>query len=108
MKIIIDTYPNLDIQYDEQAKNIRIVNSCQITKDADKRIILQKINDKLKDNGIIFKRTIDSQLYEWKGHNVMYQWHLFRSHSTNVDINEDESWLRRVCYRILSIFERGK
>ena len=108
MKIIINEYPELDIEYNEQSKNIRIINSYTIIKDRDKKIILQAINYQLKNQGIIFKRTIDSQLYEWKGHNVMYKWHLFRSHTTNVDINENESWWKRVCYTILSIFERGK
>lgn len=108
MKILINEYPELDIEYNEQSKNIRIINSYTIINDTNKKIILQEINYQLKNQGIIFKRTINSQLNEWKGHNIMYQWHLFRSRSANVDINENESLWRRICYTILSIFERGK
>ena len=48
-------------------------------------------------------RTLKSYLIEWKAHNTLYNWGLFRSRTANVDLDENEK--RMILYYILSIFE---
>ena len=44
----------------------------------------------------------DTSLYrEWKAYNRLYKWHLFRSHTKDVDLGY-EPWLRRLCYFFLA------
>ena len=44
----------------------------------------------------------DISLYrEWKAHNRLYKWHLFRSHTKDVDLGY-EPWYRRLCYFLLA------
>ena len=44
----------------------------------------------------------DISLYrEWKAHNRLYKWHLFRRHTKDVDLGY-EPWLRRLCYFLLA------
>ena len=51
-----------------------------------------------------FTRTLKSQYEEWKAHNVLYKWGLFKSQMANVDINQGETPLRLFLYKILSLF----
>ena len=44
----------------------------------------------------------DISLYrEWKAHNRLYKWHLFRRHTKDVDLGY-EPWYRRLCYFLLA------
>lgn len=40
---------------------------------------------------------MSSLINEWKAHNLLYDLHLFRSHTRNVDLN-NEPWYRKVIY----------
>lgn len=43
----------------------------------------------------------DISLYrEWKAHNRLYKWYLFRSHTKDVNLGY-EPWYRRLCYFFL-------
>ena len=101
-----NTCPELYIVYNTINKNIHIKNSYLITNDKIKRMILQEINYQLKNQNITFNRSFTSQLHEWKGHNTLYQWNYKRSSTQSVDINENESTMRKIGFTILSWFER--
>lgn len=46
-------------------------------------------------------RTFESYVREWKGHNRLYKLHLFRSHTKDVDLNENNSILEELIWLIL-------
>lgn len=58
--------------------------------------------DEDKDT-IVSTRSIKSMIREWQAHNLLYNLHLFRSHTQDVDLDK-EPWYRQVIYFILSIF----
>lgn len=58
--------------------------------------------DENKDT-IVSTRSIKSMIREWQAHNLLYNLHLFRSHTQDVDLDK-EPWYRQVIYFILSIF----
>lgn len=49
------------------------------------------------------KRDIDSWIREWKAHNRLYRLGIYRSHTKDCDLNEDEKWWRLWFYGILGI-----
>ena len=46
-------------------------------------------------------RTFESYVREWKGHNRLYYLHLFRSHTKDVDLNEDMSMFWELVWLII-------
>ena len=50
------------------------------------------------------KRSINSYIAEWRTHNLLYRFGLFKKSTVNSDLNINESKKRRFWYRILSIF----
>lgn len=56
----------------------------------------------LKKNG--YNRTFESEVAEWKAHNVLYRWGIARERTGTVDIDQNESKFRRFIYAILSKF----
>ena len=49
-------------------------------------------------------RIIESYIHEWVAHNVLYNLGLFRSHTRDVDLNDDEPkwrlWIYDVIYYV--------
>ena len=68
------------------------------------KAILQTIRKIIAKDGITYKRTDDSWLTEWCAHNVLFGMHIARLRTASVDLNEDESKLKLLCYRVLAIF----
>lgn len=46
-------------------------------------------------------RSKESMLEEWKAHNILYQKHLFRSRTKDVDIEYNQKWIFKVGYHII-------
>lgn len=67
---------------------------------------LKKIYSEDRDC-IITRRKKGSLIREWRAHNVLYKWGLFKSHTKDVDLN-DELWYRRFIFNLLSILWRKK
>ena len=84
------------IEYD--AGNIRIVDSYKTRKKED--MLETLIWFKLK-TGFRSRRSIDSWIREWKAHNRLYKLKLFIDHTKDCDLEELESWHRRLCYFII-------
>lgn len=53
------------------------------------------------NNKLSHKRSIKSYVKEWHAHNVLYYMGLFRSHTADVDLNDDETKFRLFIYNIL-------
>lgn len=92
------------IIYSIDEVNCRIVNSHLIRS---KEIMTDFCEHVLPDH---FKkaRSIASYVVEWRAHNLLYDLHLFRSHTQDTDLNINEKKIARFFYAILSLFYRGK
>lgn len=86
------------IQYD--ARNVKIIDS-YLVKD-EKKMILTILLFKKRVN-YQSKRTYKSWLKEWKAHNRLYRLGLFRSHTVDCDLEENEKWWRLLAYQIIGI-----
>lgn len=84
------------IQYNSNF--VRIVNSYLITNE--KKMILILILFKKRTN-YQSKRSYKSWLKEWKTHNRLYRLGLFRSHTRDCDLEENEKLHRLIAYQIL-------
>lgn len=82
---------------------LTIYNSYQITStsDMEKFLVGLRYNSGASSECIIFKRSLYSMIDEWKAHNLLYKFGLFRSHTKDVDI-DNESKCRKFFYKILS------
>lgn len=86
---------------------IHVENSYTITKKQDIMDVLNFLHSTVEYQEMVdvgFSRTLKSQYEEWKAHNVLYKWGLFKSRVANVDINQSETPLRLFLYKILSLF----
>ena len=96
MKILIDTdrmhytYDNTHIQ-----DSYEVVNK-QIMKEYLKWVIEER---ELRNYPIT--RSIESYAREWVGHNRLYNLHLFRSHTKDVDLNENNSFIEEIIWLII-------
>jgi len=92
---------------DVEHLNIHIENSYIIT---NKKLIRDYIDvimnmtdfSELRKAG--FTRTAKSMYNEWVAHNVLYRFGYKKEQTSNVDIDQGETLLRKFCYFILSLF----
>lgn len=49
----------------------------------------------------IHNRTIESMEMEWASHNFLYDLHLWRSHTKDVDLNYPQKWYTKAVYAVL-------
>lgn len=89
---------NATIEYDDA--NVRIIDSYKITDSIEMLATLMKFKKITKYKT---KRTIRSWLKEWKSHNRLYKLGLFRSHTKDCDLEENEKKHRLIAYEILGI-----
>ena len=84
------------------SNNIHIEDSYQIKGIFEMLSFLELIQEQAKGSTIIFKkRSYGSLICEWRTHNLLYDLHLFRSHTKDVDLN-DIKWYYNLIYIILS------
>lgn len=90
------------MQYKLTKNCLSIFDSYKVTKEKDMITFLTQIRyENPYKQYIIWRRSIQSLVNEWKAHNLLYNLHLFRSHTQTVDL-DDEPWYRRSIYWILS------
>lgn len=87
------------IEYD--AGNVRIVDSWKVETEVFMEYILKEF---IKETGYESRRSIKSWIREWKAHNRLYRLGLFRSHTKDTDLEENEYWWRLVVYNIIGRF----
>lgn len=80
--------------------NIHINNSYTIKTEKEMLFFLNQIKNIL---GVKYKytRSFDSMVKEWYAHNILYNFGLFRNHTKDVDLNEDEKIIRKILYNII-------
>lgn len=54
-----------------------------------------------------YKRSLSSWSKEWYVHNLLYKKGLFISHTKDVDLDEDESKFRLLCYQAFGLEQRN-
>lgn len=92
------TIKKINIKYDEN--NVCILNSYQVKNKEYMELILNKFVEK---TGYKSKRSIKSWLKEWKAHNRLYRLGLFRTHTRDCDLEENEKLHRLFIYQVLGI-----
>ena len=79
--------------------NVSIIDSYLIKEDADKNDFIKHLHE----IGLLTGRSEISLWREWKAHNILYQWGMFKERTQNTDLNENESWFRRLGYFFISL-----
>lgn len=81
--------------------NIHIEDSCEVNTREDMQMVLNDIraNYSLEESDVL-KRTDSSLIKEWRVHNVLYNLHLFRTHTKDVDLNYPQSKTIEIAYSI--------
>ena len=81
--------------------NIHIEDSYKVNRKDDMQIVLTDIraNHSLEESDVL-KRTDSSLIKEWRVHNVLYNLHLFREHTKDVDLNYPQSKMIKIAYSI--------
>ena len=92
------------IQAEYNGHSISIFNSYKIKRKRDMKFILTLIECASFNRGIFYSRSQNSWIREWKAHNVLYKLGIQRKRTGSVDLNEDETILRKFGYFILSLF----
>lgn len=101
MEIYLDYNEPVNINVTED--NIHIEDSYKITETSKMRNILLIIKNKysIYECSVIHVRSINSLVYEWQAHNLLYDLHYKRKETKDVDLN-NESIIRKVAFFLLS------
>lgn len=86
----------LNFKYNKKTHNIKIVDSYLVT---DKKRMIEYLNQLPLEK---VNRSLKSCLNEWIAHNRLYNLGLFKNHTSDCDLTQNESGFRRVCYWLLS------
>lgn len=82
----------------EESKNITIQDGYLTTDKEIQKVIIQQLLDKYEWFRV---RSLKSYLREWRAHNRLYRWGLFKTRTKDVDLNVHEYWWRRLGYFFL-------
>lgn len=96
-------YKEFIIQYTLSKYNIHIVNSYQVRTKEDMETIVKSIRTEAAQNGFEYSRSNSSWVKEWMAHNYMYDKGFQKDRTGSVDLNEDESKLRLLAYKVISL-----
>lgn len=105
IELINNSGKTLTIEYSEP--NVHIYNSYAISK-ADIADWIEQIKSAGEENGYTYLRSNKSWEREWHAHNLLFKWGIKANRAKDVDLNEDESLLRRLLYWLLSLLYNTK
>lgn len=94
---------------DSKNLNICVENSYKIKYSDDIENLLKIISNnpaftEFKIAG--YKRTLSSMRREWEAHNLLYKFGIFKSRTENTDFGNNESFIRKAGYAVLSFIYR--
>ena len=84
--------------------NTHIVDSCSVKSKEDMRAFLQALRDEVEPEMAVNQRDMESQIREWRSHNLFYFLRVFRSRTKDVDLELKQSWYRELFCRVVSFF----
>ena len=91
---------NLKVRY--SSTNVHVNDSCIIShKDIPSWV--QRVKSFGEQNGYTYSRSVQSWIREWKAHNLLFKLGIEPARTRDVDLNEDETIIRRVGYFLLSL-----
>lgn len=107
MSAVTFVYENKTMNCIISVDNVHIMNSSKIKKSVDMKAIIKIIRVEAEKLGLKYKRSESSWLREWKAHNFLSERNVESDRTLSVDLNEDETLLKRFGYFILTLFYRG-
>ena len=84
--------------------NTQILNSYLVRSKEAMRAYLQNLRDTVSPEMAVNQRDIESQVREWRSHNLFYFLHVFRSRTKDVDLELTQTWYRELFCRVVSFF----
>ena len=84
--------------------NTHIADSCLVTSKEDMRAYLQELRDTSSPEMAVNQRDMESQIREWRSHNLFYRIHVFRSRTKDVDLELEQVWYRELFCYVVSFF----
>ena len=84
--------------------NTHIMDSCMVKSKADMRAYLESLRETVGPEMAVNQRDIESQIREWRSHNLFYRIHVFRSRTKDVDLELKQAWYRELFCRVVSFF----
>ena len=94
-------YNKFNISVEIYWDNTHIENSYRIKHRSDMRNILKLIRQETDFDMAIKRLSLNSQIREWRAHNLLYILGIKRKHTKDVDLNNNP-WYIRFVYAILS------
>lgn len=93
------------MEYNVFEDDIQIVDSYKIVLKDEMIEIINQIKEKYPENPVIKNVSLNRMVREWQSHNLLYNLNLFREHTKDVDIN-DNNFIMDCGYFILSMVYR--
>lgn len=84
--------------------NTHILNSYLVRSKEAMRAFLQNLRDTVSPEMAVNQRDIESQVREWRSHNLFYFLHVFRSRTKDVDLELTQTWYRELFCHVVSFF----
>lgn len=84
--------------------NTHIYDSYLIRSKAAIRAYLQALREQASPEMAVNQRDLESQVREWRSHNLFYRLHIFRSRTKDVDLELNQSWFRELFCRVVDFF----
>lgn len=84
--------------------NTHILDSYLIRSKEAMRTYLQELRAIVPPEMAVNQRDIESQVHEWRSHNLFYFLHVFRSRTKDVDLELTQTWYRELFCRVVSFF----
>lgn len=91
----------LGIKIKYNAADVRILNPRKAKSEEFMKSVLKEFKFR---TGFVSKRSINSWVREWKAHNRLYKLGLFKEHTIDCDLEENEKWYRLIAYLIIGSF----
>ena len=89
----------MEINYSQN--NTQVKNSYLLSTKNAIREEVEEIVDYRKITKRPVTRSINSYVREWRGHNRLYKWGIARSHTRDVDLNENNNIIEELLWLIL-------
>lgn len=83
--------------------NIVVIDGYKYTSPKEMLNALEFVSWFYPENKVIKTRSFKSLMAEWKTHNLLYDLHILRSRTKDVDLNLNSKFIQLI-YRFLSVF----
>lgn len=91
---------DLKVRYD--STNVHIYDSCLVAS-SDMADWVHRIKELGELSGYKYLRSEKSWVREWKAHNFLFELDVERERTHDVDLNNNETFVRRFAYYLLSL-----